>query len=481
VRWDVNPAIDVPSRYPLRRTRDDWGIQEETIESAKVDLTWKLPESAATRGHVKGGGKYLHRSRDVDLESRRLVPVGSWNLAQTGDQLPSVPVYDGQFQSLFLPNRTNIDKFIAANPALVTHDLAAESTNSIEDDYQIEEYIYSLYLLAKVDIQKLTLLGGVRWEKTDATIRAVRELSVNGAPPVRTPTSGVTSYDKYFPNLQGVYHFTDQIQMRAAFTETIGRAAYEDARPLAILNFSSITAPTNPAYPNTGSVNVGNPSLKPYGAKSYDLSLEYYAKKGGGVISVAAFRKDIDDPIYSYTEVQRNVVYNGIGFESLTYNSKLNGTSGQISGIEFSIYQPFRFLPSPFDGFGIEANYTSIKSEEVIPTRPGEDIPFFRQPGKIANATLFYEKYKFSGRVAYTYADEQIYTLGSNLAGDRYTTARGQWDVQLRYRFTPHYAVTASVRNLTREADERSYGIKSLVQSSRLLDRDYKVGIDFNF
>ena len=71
--------------------------------------------------------------------------------------------------------------------------------------------------------------------------------------------------------------------------------------------------------------------------------------------------------------------------------------------------------------------------------------------------------------------------MGSNLLNDRYERPRGQYDVQASYRLTRHYAITASIRNLTREPDEMSYGIKSLAQSSRLLDRDYKVGINFNY
>jgi TonB-dependent receptor len=196
---------------------------------------------------------------------------------------------------------------------------------------------------------------------------------------------------------------------------------------------------------------------------------------------VAAFRKDIADPIYSFAETQQNVTYSGVGLESLTFNSKLNGTSGRISGVEVSLYQPLRFLPAPLDGFGIEANFTAITSSEVIPTRPGEDIPFFRQPNKIKNFTLFYERGPFSGRVAYSYSGEQIYNLGSNLLNDRYRVARGQYDGQIRYRLSEHYAVTFSVRNITREPEEQSYGIKYLVQSSRLLDRDYKLSLDFNF
>jgi len=481
VRWDVDPAVDVPSKYSLRRTREDFGIVDEKTYTAKGDLRWDSNDVMGHTGYLKTGYKFLKRARVVDLESRRLVPVGNWNLGQTGAQKPSVPVYDGRFQSLFLPDWDTINTFIAANPALTTHDLAGESANSIEDDYQIDEYIYAAYAMGSINFGKLTLLGGLRWEKTDATIRAVEQRTFKGNLIGTFPHSGITSYDKLFPNVQGVYRFTDQLLLRAAITQTIGRPAYEDARVLAILNYSDILNPTNPAFNNTGSVNVGNPALVPYFSKNYDVSLEYYAKKGGTVFAIAGFRKDIANPIYSYTETKLDTVYSGLGFASLAFSSKLNGVSGRISGVEFSLYQPFKFLPTPFDNFGVEANYTTISSSEVIPTRPGEDIPFFRQPKKIANLTLFYEGRRFSGRVAYSYAGEQIYTLGSNLLNDRYKTPRGQYDAQAKFRINQNYSITASVRNLTKEKDEMSFGIKNLVQMSRLLDRDYRVSLDFNF
>jgi TonB-dependent receptor len=311
--------------------------------------------------------------------------------------------------------------------------------------------------------------------------RAVEERTIGSGLPIRIPSSGTANYDKYFPNLQGVYHFTEQLQLRAAYTQTIGRPAYEDARPLAVFNYSPIISPLNPQFANTGAVTVGNPKLKPYFSQSYDVSLEWYAKKSGSVFTAAAFRKEIADPIYTFAETQRNTVYSGVGLESLTFTGKLNGTSGRISGVELNLHQPFRFLPAPFDGFGIDGNITFISSQEVIPTRPGEDIPFFRQPSKIRNLTFFYEKAGLSARIAYSFSGEQINTLGGSLLNDRYNRNRKQYDGQVRYRFTKNYSATFSVRNITREPDEASYGIKYLVQSSRLLDRDYKLSLDFNF
>lgn len=479
-RWDVDPLIDLPNKYTLRRTRDDSGVVDEDTTTAKIDVRYDSTQILGRPGYFKTGFKYLQRDRVTDLESVRLVPVGNWNLSAIG-VLPEVPVYGGKYRSGLLLDPSATWNFIKANPALTTLDLVDSTANSVEDDYRIKEYIYAGYGMGSLRFGALTLLAGARWEKTDATIRAVEVRSAGTTLLGRFPTSGSVNYDKFFPNVQGVYRFTDRLQLRAAITETIGRPAYEDARPLATFRYDPLgAAALSAAYPYSGTLNIGNPQLGPYQARNYDLSLEWYLGNSG-VISLAAFRKEIDDPIYTYSETQRNVTHSGVALESLSLTGKRNADSGRISGLELSVYQPFKFLPSPFDGFGVDANVTRIASDEKIPTRPGEDIPFFRQPERIANATLFYEKFGFMARVAWTYSGRQIYTLGSNLLADIYRKPREQVDVQLRYRFSPRYAVTAAVRNLTREPEQFSYGFSGLMRTSRLLERDYKLGLDFNF
>lgn len=483
VSFVEDPAIDIPSKYTLRRTREDFGVIDEDTYTAKIDLRWDTDNLMGHHGFLKTGFKYLQRNRIVDLESRRKIPASgsSWNLGNVGSTLPSVPVYEGRYQSGFLLDPAKTWEFLRANPALLGVDAVEAAANSTEDDYSTDEYIYALYGMGSVTIKKLTLLGGVRWEKTDATIRAVEARTFAGSFVGYFPASGTSSFDEYCPNLQAVYRFNDRTRVRAAITKTIGRPAYEDTRPFANFQFSAIASPLNPAFPYSGQLNVGNPDLKPYSSLNYDLSVEWYPKTTGGIISVAGFHKEIDDPIYGFTQLQEGVVYSGIGLETLNLTSRLNAESGSITGVELNVYQPFKFLPAPFDGFGIDANLTFIDSETKVPTRPTESFPFFRQPSKIRNVTLFYERMGFSGRVAYTYSDAQIETLGSNLLNDRYRVPRYQIDVQLRYRFSKNYSITGSVRNLTREKEQRSTGVYNLMQYSRLLDRDYKVGIDFNF
>lgn len=481
-RFDVDYALDVPGNYSLRRTRDDFGIVDEDTYTAKVDLTWS-PESlfGGKSGFLKTGFKYTQRERITDLESRRLVPVGNWRLGAIGVS-PAVPVYGGRYTSGFLINTDATWAYLQANPALTTSDPVDSAANSIEDDYDIAEYIYAGYAMGSVTYDRLTILGGLRWERTDARIRAVEARFQGNTFLGHFPSSGETSYDKTFPNLQAVYRANERLVARAAVSQTIGRPAYEDARPLANFRRDPLgNAALDPVrFPFSGSLNIGNPDLKPFDSRNLDLSVEWYSQ-WAGILSVAAFRKDVQDPIYTYSETQRNVTYNGFGLETLSLTSRRNADNGRISGIEFNVYQPFKFLPAPLDGLGIDVNYTKISSDVKVPTRPGEDLLFFRQPKEIVNATLFFERGRFSTRLAWNRTDEQLYTLGSNVLNDVYLRPREQFDLQMRQKLSERFSATLSVRNLTEEKEQYSFGVRNLLRISRLLGREFRVGVDYTF
>ncbi|MBL9216034.1 MAG: TonB-dependent receptor [Opitutaceae bacterium] len=481
VRWDIDYTIDRPEKYAFFSTRDDGGIVDENVVTAKADLRWDSSDLLGHPGYLKTGVKYLRRDRLSDLISRRLIPAPgtSFTMAQVGT-LPPQEIYN-RYNPGFLIDHFATWNYIANNPSLTVFDTVNSASNSIEDDYDIDESILAAYLMGSVTVNRLTLLGGLRWEKTEATIRAVEARFAGGTFLGHFPTSGSTRYDKFFPNAQAVYRFSDRLVARASITQTIGRPAYEDTRPLSQFQYQNLgSSALNLAFPNQGSLSIGNPDLQPYEAMSYDVSLEYYVG-GSGILSAAGFHKAIDNPIYGYSELRENVVHNGIALETLNVSSVRNADRAELTGLELSLYQPFSFLPAPFDGFGIEANGTFISSEVKVPRRPTEHLPFFRQPSRIYNAALFYERHRFSGRVAWTYSDEALESIGGDVLGDTYVRPRDQVDVQFRYRISQHYAITASVRNVTREPEQRSKGVFQLLHDSRLLGRDYKIGLDFNF
>lgn len=359
---------------------------------------------------------------------------------------------------------------------------------------------------------KLTVLGGVRWERTKDSIDAYEirptpdgQLTPEGLPVDKYRIYGSTTYDNVLPNIQLSYNPYKRLVMKAAFTMTIGRPAYEHARPVSYFTYNKmnnvdIDDLTDPdayyaGYVYTGNLQIGNPELKPWESRNFDLSIEYYTKYSG-ILSAAFFNKDIQNPIFKYVHEERRVEHAGIKLYTLESTSFINADSGRISGLELGMYQPFRFLPSPYDGFGIDVNATFVDSSISMPHRTGESFSFYRQPDKICNISLFYEKYNFMAKVAWHYEGQQLWEVGENTAKltdnkphapiidleDRYRKPYQQFDLQIRYRFTKFLSASFSIRNLTDEREEQVYGKNTnFLRASQQIGRTYNLAVTCNF
>ena len=127
----------------------------------------------------------------------------------------------------------------------------------------------------------------------------------------------------------------------------------------------------------TLSVNSGNPFLKPFRAKTFDLSAEWYHSRSG-FIGLGLFQKNIDTYIQilrqdlPYTDLTAlnpsafaptfcTGVCSGSTIFQLT--SAVNTEGGPLEGFEVSYQQPFSFLPGGFRHFGVLLNYTHVKSD----------------------------------------------------------------------------------------------------------------------
>jgi TonB-dependent receptor len=268
--------------------------------------------------------------------------------------------------------------------------------------------------------------------------------------------------------------------LRAAFTETFGRPNYEDILPTAEFGYSLLKpAALDPAFPHTGSLEVGNPNLRPFHSTNLDLSFEYYTG-GRGLIAVALYNKRIKNKHETFTEIRQNVVYAGVALETLEVETVVNGPGiDDYTGLEVSLYQPFTFLPAPFDGFGIDFNFTKTLSHEKI-VISGRNASFVQTdfPQEYMNLTLFYERGRFSGRIAWNHTDANQQNAGNIPLQDRWVAERDQYDAQFRFRLNERFSLTASVLNITREGYQ-IYHLPNVMRHSELRDRTYRLGVDF--
>ena len=261
--------------------------------------------------------------------------------------------------------------------------------------------------------------------------------------------------------------------VRAAWSNTIGRPNYTDLVPRRQLDFDQITPGVF-----RGSFAEGNPDLEPFESMNLDLSVEYYLTPAG-IISFGAFYKDIDNPIYNRTLDQTNINVDGQFFSLLRTTRPENAESGEIMGIELNYQQQFTFLPSPFDGLGFSANGTLVDSSVDVFGR-AEALTFFRQSDTIGNVAIFYEKYGFSARLALAHRSDYLEALISP-GIDLYVSPRNQIDFKASYEIRDGLEVFGSILNINDAPLETYLGTEDRVSSREIYSWSAAVGLNVRF
>ena len=451
--------------FNLRRFREDDSYSKEETYAPRLDFEWENDDFLGGRTTFKSGAKITSRDRFVDDNSTR--PVGDFNMVQIAPPAPNsgFPMYGGRYHyPSTLDVLTALD-YLNANRSSFEVDPVESASNSVEDDYDISEDILALYFMATIQAsEKLTVLAGVRWEDTDASLKSFEFQegeTAQGDVFNLVETEGDFSYSNFLPNLQLRYEIGANTLLRATFTGTIGRPPYEKASPNNVFEYEELDPEDqlDPNFPFIGEVELGNPELSPYESINWDLGIEHYLESGG-LLSAGIFQKEIDNPIYPFSESLRNVTRHGIGFDTLSRVQFRNADKGSITGFELAAQIPFSsFLEEGFlDGFGLDVNATFISSDVTIFDRLEDDLPFFRQPENIYNVALYYQKHKLQARIAYNYQDESVRELSGAADEDRWDDTRDYTDVQASYAISDNYTIYVNWQNIFEAEKIRTYG-----------------------
>jgi TonB-dependent receptor len=213
----------------------------------------------------------------------------------------------------------------------------------------------------------------------------------------------------------------------------------------------------------------GNPDLDPFTATNLDLSLEYYFASGG-MASSAIFYKDIDGFLQT-SESQET-----IGGNDFVILRKSNGGSGTVRGLELAYQQFFDFLPAPFDGLGIQANYTYVDSDVPSPNPLLPNISLEGLSDNSYNLVAIYEDDLVSGRLSYNYRSDFLVT--TEVAQEGF----GQLDLSLAYNVSESFRLTLDALNLLRR-DHFEYraGDKYDPYHWIATERQVLVGVSYTF
>lgn len=446
-RVNAPGAFTDPDFYEFNQFDDNSQLVEEDLQIWQADLRRDM-NFGQNSGYIKGGFKFTGREKTSDLTGT-IYDGFEDDLFLTGFSRPGNPgFYDSVRPGFYdfgpVVDYNAITNFFNNNQS--RFEVSDDDTNEAEfaEDYTVNEDVTAAYFMAGSDIGNWTLTGGVRVERTESDYTAFQVVFDDGDFAEAVPTSGKQSYTDWLPGFLARYQASEQLVIRAAWTNTIGRPAYTQLVPFRLFEFEP-----NDDDELEGELEEGNSELDRLESANLDFSIEYYMESGG-LLAASVFYKQIENPIFSRSVTFENIDFEGRFFAELERTRPENAEDGDIFGIELNYQQQFVSLPSPWNAFGVSVNYTYTDSEANVFDRE-DKLPFFLQSDHIANMALFYEKAGFELRLAYNYRSEYLDEVGESPDQDLYLDSRGQLDFKASYAITDNMDLYLNVINLTDE------------------------------
>jgi iron complex outermembrane receptor protein len=339
-----------------------------------------------------------------------------------------------------------------------------------DESFEVDEDTFAAYLQADLEGEMFGVPYrgnvGLRYYETDLTSSGW--LDRDGTLP------GVVkrSYDDILPSLNMVWVLKEDLLLRLGLAKVMARPDQEDLALAGTYNLTNQTA------------RVGNPFLDPFEAISFDLGVEWYFSEVG-LFSVSVFHKDID------AFISNGVIPGGVpvdvgGGETEIFDATgpINGDGGTVKGFELGYQQVFEFLPEPFNGLGMQFNYTHTDSDVDIPYIEGDQtfaMPLEGLSKDSFNFVAFYEREKWSVRVAYNYRDTFLSNRANTQGNPVFTDEYGQWDASANWNLTDSITLSLNAINLNNEARYQYFLTPNRMLAHRASGKRFSVGLRARF
>ena len=488
---------------------DQYEMEEllfQTVDVQDRNFTGKMNlqipyEFNAGNGYVKFGGKVMMKDKEVDLWGQEYGNYSTSHPLYAGEppELLISKVSDGFHTTNFLnkgyameamPSPEKLREFYEFYPQFFRLDRDETREESFDGDYEVTEDVYATYFMIRHDIDRLRLIGGVRYENSNVNYHArksVRDSVTNKY------LSADTTHDErdlgfVMPQFQVRYELAPNFNLRAAITYTYSRPNLEDVVPF--------------REEDRHEVSYGNPDLKYPRAMNLDLLAEKYIQ-GDGILSGGLFYKKIDNYIYSYV-IRAHESNPGMGGHRNRIEIPLNGTEAFVYGGEFQAQFKLKFLPGFLEHFGVFSNYTYTLSKahlykrypandhqhrislgadyyEYFNTLEEEVISLPGQAMHTTNLALFYDSDKIYAKISANYHDDYLNKLGEDPDFDEYYDEAWRLDFTANYSIMDNMKVFVDLVNLTNTPLKYYIG-----DQNRILQQEYyswwgRIGLKFNY
>ncbi|MBN1403415.1 MAG: TonB-dependent receptor [Opitutales bacterium] len=436
------------SNYEFDKTESATQLTEEDDISAQFNARYDFKSEQPLYIKVGSSMRLKDKSNDSSVWTYKGIPdyEEMTDLATSMDYpYGAFPFINHSYSGYFNRNKNSYEE------------VTFEEVDSLAEDFESEEDVYSAYIMGGIERGSHELRGGLRMEHT--------RFSTSGwniVDEVATRMKADKDYTDFMPGVLYRYSASDNLILRASWTNTI-------ARPIFAQNAAaSIT--------DGDEIERGNPDLDPYKSMNFDLSAEYYMPHLG-MLSASLFHKEIKDFIY---EQNFEETIGGEDYEITTFN---NGDNAEITGVELACQQLFTMLPDPWDGFGFLANLTVSNSNAdfSFDREDSRSVEMPRQSDIVGNIALTYSKYGFFFRVAKSYRSEYLDELGEEAQEDRFIDAYSSVDISTSYELRPGWTLYANIINIGDEPLRAYYRDSNKLSQYEKYGRTYQVGVKWNY
>ena len=331
--------------------------------------------------------------------------------------------------------------------------LAANTTET--DSYDSKEEIQAYYLTTNTDFdEQWSLLFGARFE----------DFSQQLGYPNQSSASNALDHDGWYPALNGTWRVTDDVQIRAGYSETVSYPGLIER------------SESQSFDPETDDPIFGNPDLQVSTIDNLDVRAEYYFSYSESV-SLAIFAKQIDKPIERAIPDASGSAARGITF--------VNQESADLLGIELDANKNLIDHDEYLLFIGGNLSYIDSQvdlSEDSIRLegQSADGRTLQGQSQWLANFQIGFDHYateqKFT--VLVNYFDDRIFRISrGEFNGPEYEVSRVLIDLAYEKIFSDSFSIEASVKNLLNDKVEYSQS-KATIES---FETGTLIGVSLNY
>jgi TonB-dependent receptor len=355
------------------------------------ELTAKLKTNRFFPIDWKAGFKTRHETRDFEVFTTGFrydytgpgAGLGAWARYQSVYSPDPNYISDGVAMSsvsgrpIFAPSLLQVREEYRANPGFFTKNVTTTNYYDafVGNQKHYEETIDAAFIMATARFSKLLIRAGVRREETGTDAEEPDVIPPTQVVAAGFPVSGgrattipgidyqyrsrpkehrTGSYGNVFPSASLKYKLKDNFDLQLGYSKTIRRPAIRDLAGVWSINDSNLT------------VSAPNPGLQPEISDNFSARAAYYYEPVG-TLAVNLFQNNVNGLFQTTRMSAMQYGYTESDLQNYEFITTVSGTGRTVMrGLELEYSQVLSFLPSPFNGFSVRANYGRNYANRVI-------------------------------------------------------------------------------------------------------------------